>query len=127
MPGYQDDPTLRFAHCALLSHCRRRLAGRKTSMRYGIHIHNFGDYSDPRDLAELAQEAEAAGWDGVFVCDHLTARGPSGPEPVANPWIALAAMAVATRRVRIGPLVTPLSRRRPWQLASETVSLDQLS
>lgn len=96
-------------------------------MRYGIHIHNFGDYSDPRDLAELAQEAEAAGWDGVFVCDHLTARGPNGPEPVANPWIALAAMAVATRRVRIGPLVTPLSRRRPWQLASETVSLDQLS
>lgn len=96
-------------------------------MRYGIHIHNFGDYADQRVLVELARDAEAAEWDGVFVCDHLTSRSASGPEPVANPWIALAAIATATRRVRIGPLVTPLPRRRPWQVASETVTLDQLA
>src|SRR5579883_3148838 len=113
MPGWQGGPALCSAHCALLRICTRPLARRKTSMHYGIHIHSFGEYSDPRFLAELAREAEAAGWDGVFVCDHLTARGPNGPEPVANPWIALAAMAVATRRVRLGPLVAPLSRRRP--------------
>ena len=96
-------------------------------MRYGIHIHLFGDYADPVLLIDLAREAEAAGWDGVFVNDHLTARGASGPEATANPWIVLAAIAVVTRRVRIGPLVTPLPRRRPWQVASETVALDQLS
>jgi hypothetical protein len=96
-------------------------------MRYGIHIHNYGDYADPRLLIELAREAEAAGWDGVFVCDHLTMTGPSGPEPVANPWIALAAMALATQRVRLGPMVTPIPRRRPWQLASEAVTLDALA
>lgn len=96
-------------------------------MHFGIHIHNFGEYSDPRLLADLAIDAEQAGWDGAFVCDHLTAEANGRPEPVANPWIALAAMALATRRVRIGPLVTPLPRRRPWQLASETVTLDRLS
>lgn len=96
-------------------------------MRYGIHIHNYGEYADPLLLGELAREAEEAGWDGVFVCDHLTMNGPRGPEPVANPWIALATIALATKRVRIGPMVTPLSRRRPWQLASEAVTLDALS
>jgi len=96
-------------------------------MRYGIHIHNFENYADPRLLMDLARDAEAAGWDGVFVCDHLTARSAIGPEPVANPWIALAAIAVVTRRVKIGPLVTPLPRRRPWQVASEAATLDQLS
>jgi len=96
-------------------------------MQYGIHVHNFGDYTDPRVLAEMAHEAEAAGWDGVFVCDHLTARSANGPQPVANPWIALSAIAVATHHVRIGSLVTPLPRRRPWQLASETITLDHLS
>ena len=97
-------------------------------MRYGVHVHNFGPYSNPRYLAELAHEAEEAGWDGFFVCDHLTARAAErGPEPVANPWIALAAIAVATQRVLLGPLVAALPRRRPWQLASEVVTLDQLS
>jgi alkanesulfonate monooxygenase SsuD/methylene tetrahydromethanopterin reductase-like flavin-dependent oxidoreductase (luciferase family) len=97
-------------------------------VRYGVHVHNFGPYSDPRYLAQLAHEAEEAGWDGFFVCDHLTARAAErGPEPVSNPWIALAAIAVATQRVLLGPLVAALPRRRPWQLASEVVTLDQLS
>src|SRR5207244_6229353 len=77
--------------------------------------------------AALARDAEAAGWDGVLLCDHLTARWQGHSEPIADPWIGLAAIAAATERVLIGPMVTPLPRRRPWQLASETVTLDALS
>src|SRR5258708_11625577 len=54
-------------------------------------------------------------------------QAASGPAPIADPWIALTAIALATSRVKIGPMVVPLPRRRPWQLASETVSLDALS
>jgi alkanesulfonate monooxygenase SsuD/methylene tetrahydromethanopterin reductase-like flavin-dependent oxidoreductase (luciferase family) len=97
------------------------------AVRYAIHVHNFGPYADPRRLTELARDAEAAGWDGVFLCDHLTARWQETPQPIADPWIAMAAIAAATERVLIGPMVTPLPRRRPWQLASETVTLDALS
>ena len=49
------------------------------------------------------------------------------PEPVVDPWIALAARATVTERMRLGPMVTPLPRRRPWKLAREAASLDQLS
>ncbi|MDP9374027.1 MAG: LLM class flavin-dependent oxidoreductase, partial [Chloroflexota bacterium] len=93
-------------------------------MRYGINIANIGEWADARRLAGLAREAEAAGWDGVFLWDHLS-FGYDGP--VVDPWIALAAMALSTERVRLGTLVTPLARRRPAKLARETVSLDHLS
>ena len=93
-------------------------------MRFGIDVPIKGDYFDPRVLAELAAEAEAAGWDGFFVWDHLS-LGLS--EPICDPWIALTAIALRTERVRIGPMVTPIPRRRPWKLARETVTLDHLS
>ncbi len=93
-------------------------------MKYGLYLPNFGAFGDARALAELAEAAERAGWDGFFVWDHI-AR-PGGP-PVVDPWIALSAIAVATERVRIGALVTPLARRRPQKVARETVSLDRLS
>jgi alkanesulfonate monooxygenase SsuD/methylene tetrahydromethanopterin reductase-like flavin-dependent oxidoreductase (luciferase family) len=96
-------------------------------VRFGVHLHNFGPYADPRLVAELARDAETAGWDAFFVCDHLTASWEGRPQPVADPWIALAAVAVATERLLIGPMVAALPRRRPWQLASETVTLDHLS
>lgn len=97
-------------------------------MQYGVHIHQNGALADPTLLVAIAREAEAAGWDGVFVCDYLMARSASGqPLPVASPWIALTAIAMATTRVRIGPLVTPLPRRRPWQLAAEAATLDHLA
>lgn len=92
-------------------------------MHYGVTVPNFGDYFDPRTLAEIAREAEAAGWDGFFVWDHVQFI----PTPTVDPWIALAAIALATQRMRIGPLVTPLPRRRPVKLARETISLDHLS
>jgi alkanesulfonate monooxygenase SsuD/methylene tetrahydromethanopterin reductase-like flavin-dependent oxidoreductase (luciferase family) len=96
-------------------------------VRFAIHVHNFGVYADPRLIGELAGEADRAGWDGVFVADHLLQRWQDAPQPIADPWVALAAVALATERVRIGPMVTPLPRRRPWQLAGETATLDQLS
>jgi alkanesulfonate monooxygenase SsuD/methylene tetrahydromethanopterin reductase-like flavin-dependent oxidoreductase (luciferase family) len=93
-------------------------------MRYGIDVPNFGDFGNPRALADLAREAEAAGWDGFFLWDHLQTAQPM---PFTDPWVALAAMAAQTEHIRLGTLVTPLPRRRPWKLARETVSIDQLS
>jgi alkanesulfonate monooxygenase SsuD/methylene tetrahydromethanopterin reductase-like flavin-dependent oxidoreductase (luciferase family) len=94
-------------------------------MAEGIFVAPFGELSEPALVAELAADAEAAGWDGFFVWDHVAYRPPV--THVADPWVTLAAIAVRTQRVRIGPLVTPLARRRPHQLARETVTLDRLS
>ena len=96
-------------------------------MKIAIHVHTHGVYSDARLVADLAREAEAAGWDGVFVSDHLVQQLHGAPSPVADPWITLTAVALATQRVLIGPMVTPLPRRRPWQLLGETVTLSRLS
>jgi alkanesulfonate monooxygenase SsuD/methylene tetrahydromethanopterin reductase-like flavin-dependent oxidoreductase (luciferase family) len=94
-------------------------------MHFGISIPAFADFSNPRDLAELAYEAEAAGWDGFFIWDAMF-FDPTF-HPMADPWVALAAVAARTERMRIGTLITPIARRRPWKLARETVSVDQLS
>ena len=93
-------------------------------MRYAIDIPNFGDFADPHLTAEVAREAEAAGWDAMWVWDHIM-RDPADPH--ADPWLLLAAIALATERIRLGPMVTPLPRRRPWHLAREAVTLDYLS
>ena len=93
-------------------------------MRFGIHVPQFGDYGDPNKLAAFAREAEDSGWDGFFIWDHIQVNWPA---PVADTTVALAAIALATRRMRIGPIVTPLFRRNPVKLARETVSLDHLS
>jgi alkanesulfonate monooxygenase SsuD/methylene tetrahydromethanopterin reductase-like flavin-dependent oxidoreductase (luciferase family) len=96
-------------------------------MRFAINVPNFGDYGDARVLAQIAREAEDAGWDGFFLWDHLQYFDPSQRVPVADPWIALSAIATVTRSIRLGPMITPIARRRPWKLARETVSLDHLS
>src|SRR5580704_10647569 len=90
-----------------------------------IGVPNVGTFGDPRVLAELAVAAEEHGWDGFFVWDHIAYRAPV--QAVADPWIALAAVAYATSRVRIGPMVTPLPRRRVHKVARETATLDRLS
>lgn len=96
-------------------------------MQFGVYVPNFGPYGDARVLAELAHEAEEAGWDGFFMWDQVskTTLTP-GVDPMVDPWVALTVVALRTRGIRIGPLVTPLSRRRPWVVARETVSLDRL-
>lgn len=93
-------------------------------MKRGVYLPNFGAFGDAATLAVLAEDAEQAGWEGFFLWDHV-AR--SFEVDVVDPWIALAAVALRTDRIRIGALVTPLARRRPWKLARETVSLDRLS
>jgi alkanesulfonate monooxygenase SsuD/methylene tetrahydromethanopterin reductase-like flavin-dependent oxidoreductase (luciferase family) len=93
-------------------------------MRYGICLANIGTYSDPRVGVRVASAAEAAGWDGVFIWDHLAFVWGA---PAADPWITLAAIASATSRVRIGTAVTPVARRRPQVLAHEVATLDVLS
>jgi len=94
-------------------------------MRYGYIIPNFGPGGDARGLADLARDAEEAGWDGFFVWDHIEISPRS--EPNVDPWVALAAMAVRTERIKLGPMVTPIPRRRIAKLARETVTLDHLS
>jgi alkanesulfonate monooxygenase SsuD/methylene tetrahydromethanopterin reductase-like flavin-dependent oxidoreductase (luciferase family) len=94
-------------------------------VRRGIFVAPFGALADVRVLAELAAAAEAAGFDGFFVWDHIRYSPPT--LEVADPWIALTAVALATERLRLGPLVTPVSRRRPHKLARETATLDRLS
>ncbi|WP_199523764.1 LLM class flavin-dependent oxidoreductase [Micromonospora craterilacus] len=85
----------------------------------------FDDLADPHVTARLAAEAEAAGWHGLFVWDRLS--WPAPVRQVADPWITLAAVATTTERLRLGPMVTPVARRRPTKLARETVTLDRLS
>jgi hypothetical protein len=77
-------------------------------------------------MADLAELAERSGWDGVFLEDYIVYQGRDGM-PTYDPWVTLAAMAMATTRIRLGTTVTPLTRRRPWKLASEAVTLDHLS
>ncbi|HEX4205919.1 MAG TPA: LLM class flavin-dependent oxidoreductase [Ktedonobacteraceae bacterium] len=118
-------------------------------MQFGLDIPTSGDYADARTLAQLAAEAEQAGWDGFFIWDclslpaerhddtqafitALTTPGEQAPillanEPLIEPWMALAAIAMSTQCIKIGAMVTPLSRRRPWQVARQTVALDHLS
>lgn len=94
-------------------------------MRSALWLPLFDALADPRVVAGLAAEAEEAGWDGVFVWDHVRWREPV--RQAADPWITLTAMATATERVRLGPMVTPLARRRPTKVARETATLDVLS
>jgi hypothetical protein len=95
-------------------------------MRYGLTLPNAGVGGDARTLAELARLAEEAGWDGVFLEDYIVWQGVAAT-PTYDPWVALAAMALRTERIRLGTSVTPVTRRRPWKLARETVTLDHLS
>ncbi len=96
-------------------------------MHCAVYVPNFGTFGDVATVVALAQAAEATGWDGFFVWDHLLPDDDSRLGPVADPWMLLTAIAGATTRLRLGALVTPFPRRRPWKLARETVTLDHLS
>src|SRR3954465_1544948 len=94
-------------------------------MLFGLTLPIFDGLADPRLLAQLAHDAEASGWDGFFVWDHVRYRAPV--RAATDPWIALAAVATSTQRVTIGAMVTPLARRRPHIVARQAVALDHLS
>ena len=91
----------------------------------GIFVAPFDELADAHVLARLAVRAEEAGLDGFFLWDHVDYRAPV--RAILDPWVCMAAIAVATERVLIGPLITPPARRRIHKLARETVTLDRLS
>lgn len=97
-------------------------------MRYSVNIPNFGDFADARTVAKVATAAEEAGWDALFVWDHVVHdKNRRRGQPFGDPWILLTAAALATSRLRLGTLVTPVARRRPEQLARQVATLDALS
>ena len=92
-------------------------------MRFGLSIPNF---AEPARLVEIAVATERNGWDGFFLWDHILVDTAKAV-PVSEPWTVLAAVATATTRVRLGTLVTPVARRRPWVLARQVTTVDHLS
>lgn len=103
---------------------RQRGSCRLDGVKYGFITPNFGCWADACLLADLAHEAEGAGWNGFFMWDHLQF---GTVESAADPWVALTAMAMRTEQIRLGPLVTPVPRRHIAKLARETATLDRLS
>lgn len=95
-------------------------------MRTGILAPTINEYAEPSALLDLAKVAEAAGWEGFFIWDHLV-LDPDGLTPITDVTVMLGAIAAVTERMLIGPMVTPVSRRRPWKLAKELATLDRLS
>jgi alkanesulfonate monooxygenase SsuD/methylene tetrahydromethanopterin reductase-like flavin-dependent oxidoreductase (luciferase family) len=91
----------------------------------GIAVPCFAD--DPAELIELGVEAERAGFDGFFLWDHIVFSNSGDGPPIVDPWLVLAVVAARTSAIRIGTMITPVPRRRPWQLAKITTTLDRLS
>jgi alkanesulfonate monooxygenase SsuD/methylene tetrahydromethanopterin reductase-like flavin-dependent oxidoreductase (luciferase family) len=94
-------------------------------VRSALFIPLFDELSEPYVALDIAITSEAAGWDAVFVWDHMLYRDPV--ECIADPWIVMAAMAQATERVLLGPMVTPIARRRAQVVARHGATLDRLS
>jgi alkanesulfonate monooxygenase SsuD/methylene tetrahydromethanopterin reductase-like flavin-dependent oxidoreductase (luciferase family) len=91
-------------------------------MRFGIEVVPFGDFADPRQIVQLAKEAEAAGWEGLWIWDHMLMPWGTG-----DPWITLAAVAATTKKLKVYLGVAPLPRYRPHLLARMLTGLDLLS
>jgi len=94
-------------------------------LKYGVYVANYGKAAFARNLVELAVDAEISGWDGFFLWDSIS--GEDKELPTVDAFSALAAMAVNTKRIRLGTTVTALARLRPWRVARETTTIDNLS
>jgi len=94
-------------------------------LKYGVYVANYGKVAFARTLSELCVDAEKSGWDGFFLWDSIS--GEDKGLPTVDAFNALAAMAVNTRRIKLGTTVTPLARLRPWKVARETATIDHLS
>jgi alkanesulfonate monooxygenase SsuD/methylene tetrahydromethanopterin reductase-like flavin-dependent oxidoreductase (luciferase family) len=97
-------------------------------MKFGINIPNFGYFGEPQNITYLSELVEKSGWDGLFIWDHVQAF----PEwhrglPFIDPWIALSIISMKTEKIFLGPYITPLPRRRPWQVYRQATSIDHLS
>lgn len=96
-------------------------------MRYGLTVINFWRLGEPRMIQQIARSAEAAGWDGLFVWDHVSATWERSGVAIFDPWTILAGAACVTERILLGTNVTPVPRRRPHVLAAQVATLDHLS
>jgi len=96
-----------------------------TELLRGIAVPNFAE--DPAELIELGVAAEAAGFDGFFLWDHIVFSNTGDGPPIVDPWLVLAVIATRTTSIKLGTMITPVPRRRPWQLARQTATLDVLS
>jgi alkanesulfonate monooxygenase SsuD/methylene tetrahydromethanopterin reductase-like flavin-dependent oxidoreductase (luciferase family) len=92
-------------------------------LQRGVYLPPFGPFGDPNAIVDLAVRAEAAGWDGIFLWDHVV----SDASPIADSWTTLGAVAAATRRILLGPTITPIPRRRPWVVARQASTVSRLS
>jgi alkanesulfonate monooxygenase SsuD/methylene tetrahydromethanopterin reductase-like flavin-dependent oxidoreductase (luciferase family) len=95
-------------------------------LQYGLSLPTGWECGDSRFLVSLGERAEAAGWDGLFLEDYVCYGGDPAA-PTCTTWVVLAAVALRTERLRLGTEVTPLTRRRPWNVAREAATVDQLS
>lgn len=98
-----------------------------SGIKHGIVLLNSQVDGDAERLVEYGVAAEDAGWDGVFLADHLVPEGEDGPLEWPDPWITLAGIATRTEEIMLGSWVTPIPRRQPWQLARDLATLDRLS
>jgi alkanesulfonate monooxygenase SsuD/methylene tetrahydromethanopterin reductase-like flavin-dependent oxidoreductase (luciferase family) len=96
-----------------------------TALQRGLAVPCFAE--DPMELVQLGVDAEQAGFDGFFLWDHIVFSNKGEGPAIVDPWLVLAVIATRTSRIRIGTMITPVPRRRPWQLAKETTTLDRLS
>lgn len=94
-------------------------------MRHALFLPPFDDLAHPDHLIELAVAAEAAGWDGFFLWDHILYSEPV--RDILDPYVSLGVIAQATTKIQLGPMVTPLVRRRPQVVARQAVTLDLFS
>jgi alkanesulfonate monooxygenase SsuD/methylene tetrahydromethanopterin reductase-like flavin-dependent oxidoreductase (luciferase family) len=95
-------------------------------VKFGLDVPTSGAFADPAVQLSLAREADRSGWDGFFAWDILLGE-PGAFQPVLDPWVILSSAATQTTRLRLGALVTPVPRRRPWTLARQAASVDLLS
>ncbi|MCW2990050.1 MAG: class flavin-dependent oxidoreductase [Solirubrobacterales bacterium] len=94
------------------------------SHKRAVYVSNYDVYADPPRLLAVAEAAQAGGWDGFFMWDHVWF---AHNKPVCDPWVALAAIAARCPGLVVGPLITPLARRRVWKVAREAVTLQGLA
>jgi hypothetical protein len=106
-PPWMSSPVARGPLVRLLGHLA---VSHHAGMRFSINIPNFGDFADARTVAVVAAAAEQAGWDALFVWDHVVhdKRQRRG-QPFGDPWMLLTAAALTTSRLRLGTLVTPVA------------------
>src|ERR687885_712703 len=93
-------------------------------MKFAVHLANFGTYADPNVVVRIARAAVGAGWDGLFLWDHLAFVGNA---PSADPWTTLAAVAASTQGLTLGTALTPIPRRRPQVVAQQVETVERLN